>query len=428
MILKDLVPILLKRKTFVIPAVIGILILLFVFLSSDDSGSIAMTAVKKGQFSVSIIVSGELRAKRSFTLTTPRVRYGQMQIVYLMPEGTSVKTGDVIVQFATTDVDKTISDRDNDLNILQSDFATLKANQNQRMADLELNLKNIDLAYQQSLLQVEKTKFEADVDRKAAEINVEKNRLSVEQARMRIETQKIIDKSDTQKAKLRIHQVETDLLRARTDRELYTLRAPFAGLAVYEMNGSTNRKIAVGDSPYPGMPLVSLPDLTQIQSLTNVNEVDISKVVAGQKSHIRLDAFPDRVFDATVSTVGTIGQQKDRATAIKTFEVVLDLERADPILRPGMTTSNEIVMERIDDVLSIPLESVFEKEGKIVAYVVKGSAYKAQEIQLGVKNSNFIIVKSGLQTGDKVALRNPESKESSPAAPAKEQSKKNGKR
>lgn len=421
---KNIVQMLLSRKKIVIPAAAGLLLLLFLFFSSDDSGSIAAAPVRKGPFSVSIIVSGELRAKRSFTLTTPRVRYGQMQLVYLLPEGTSVKTGDVIVQFATTDVDKTISDRENDLNILQSDFATLVANQNQRMADLELNLKNIDLAYQQALLQVEKTKFEADVDRKGAEINVEKNRLSVEQARMRIETQKIIDKSDTQKAKLRIHQVENDLNRARTDRELYTLKAPFPGLAVFEMNGSTNRKMAVGDSPYPGMPLVSLPDLTQIQSLTNVNEVDISKVVVGQKSHIRLDAFPDRMFDATVSAVGTIGQQKDRATAIKTFEVVLDLNNADPILRPGMTTGNEIIMQNMENVLSIPLESVFEKDGKTVAFVVRGSSARAQEIQLGVKNGNFIVVTSGLQAGDKVALRNPETKDQPAQSAAKEQPKK----
>ena len=204
--------------------------------------------------------------------------------------------------------------------------------------------------------------------------------------------------------RVKVQQTQSDLNRAKQDKEQYTLKATLGGLAVYENNWSTGRKIAVGDSPWGGMALVSLPDLSKMQSVTNVNEVDVSKVKKDQKVKIKLDAFPEKEFAGVVSSVGTIGQQRDQSNT-KTFEIIVDIDGTDPVLKPGMTTSNEIVMSSIPDTLYVPIEAVFEKDGKTVVY--RGS--RAQEVTLGVKNSNFVIVSGGLHAGEKIALRDPNS-------------------
>ncbi|HEV8539236.1 MAG TPA: efflux RND transporter periplasmic adaptor subunit [Bacteroidota bacterium] len=414
----DRIPDKYRKKKFTIPfAGVIALLLLIIGFSSSDRESVATADVRRGEFLISVKSSGEIRATNSFTLTTPRVRYGQMQIIYLVPEGTTVKPGDVIIRFATTDVDKTISDKEAELSINQSDLDKFKADKELRLADLEGGLRNAELSYEQAKLQVEKMKFEADVQRKETEINLERNRIAFEQAKRKVESQGVVDKSEERKLTLKVQQTQNDLNRAKADKEQYTLKATMGGLAVYENNWSTGRKIAVGDSPWGGMALVSLPDLSKMQSVTNVNEVDVSKAKKGQTVKIKLDAFPDRQFNGAVASVGTIGQQRDQSNT-KTFEVVVDIDGTDPILKPGMTTSNEIVISSIPDTLFVPIEAVFEKDGKTIVY--KNS--RAQEVTLGAKNGNFVVVSGGLQVGDKIALRDP-TLATSQASPAGQEKK-----
>jgi len=399
----DFIPSKYRAKKVLLSFVSGLaVIILLLMVSASNKESTPTVDVRRGEFLISFKSSGEIRAANSFTLTTPRVRYGQMQIVYLIPEGTTVKPGDIVVRFGTTDVDKTISDKEAELSINQSDYDKFKADKALQDAGLEGELRNAELTYEQAKLQVEKMKFEAEMQRKDTEINLEKNRLAFEQAKRKIESQSVVDKSEERKLVLKVQQTQSDLNLAKKDKEQYTMKATLGGLVVYETNWSTGRKVAVGDSPWGGMAVVSLPDLTKMQSITNVNEVDVSKVKKGQRVIIKLDAFPDKEFKGTVSSVGTIGQQHDQSIT-KTFEVIADIEGTDPVLKPGMTTSNEVIISSILDTLYIPIEAVFQKDGKTVVY--KNS--RAQEVKLGAKNSNFVVVSGEIKVGDKVALSDP---------------------
>ena len=414
----------LRRRSFLIPLFLVIVVAggAFILLTRDPI-TIASVPVRKGPFLVSIKVSGEIRATNSFTLTTPRVRFSQAPVVYLVPEGRTVAAGDTVIRFATTEFDKTIIDRESELDMQQSDYRKLQADQASRMLDLQSQLRTNELAMDQAQLQVEKVKFESEVSRKEAEINNERCKLNLESAKRRILAQERVDHSEDLKAKLRIQQLESDLSKLRSEREQLIMRAPMPGLVVYEMNWQTGRKIAVGDSPWPGMSIVSLPDLSKMQTLSNVNEVDISKVAVGQQATVRLDAFPDRTFDAVVGSVGTIGQIKDRSSNMKTFEVVLDITGRDPILKPGMTTSNEIIMATILQALFVPHEAVFEKDGRMIVYRMEGGIPRPAPVSLGEKNGNFVIITQGLGPSDRVTLRDPSAEQrktepaSRPAAP-----------
>jgi hypothetical protein len=395
-----------RRVSLALGAIL-VIVAIFLIVSGGGGEPLPTTEVKRGPFLVSIKASGDLRAANSFTLTTPRLAWGQMQINFLLPEGTTVKKGDVIVRFATSTIDKTIQDKESELNILRLELAKFRADNVVRISDLEGNLKTMELTYEQAKLQVERMKFEAEVQRKETEINLEKNRIAYEQAKQKITSQNIAEKSEERKQLLKIQQTLNDVNRAKQEKEQYTLKASMDGLVVYETNWQTGRKVSVGDSPWPGMSIVSLPDLSAMQSICQINEVDISKVKVSQVAAVRLDAFPDREFPGIVKSVGTIGQQNDRNANIKTFEVVIDIRGADPVLKPGMTTSNEVVMATLDDTVYVPIEAVFEKDGKAVVYKMFGSSARAQEVTTGTKNSNYIVVASGVQGGDRVALRDP---------------------
>jgi len=190
--------------------------------------------------------------------------------------------------------------------------------------------------------------------------------------------------------------------------EELTLRAPISGLIVYENNWATGRKIAKGDQPWPGMPIISLPDLTAMQAEVSINEMDISKVKTGQDVIIIPDAFPDKSFPGTIQSVSQIGRQKGQGSNIKVFDIVVDLEGTDEVLKPGITTTTKIIVGKIKNVLSIPIISVFEEKGKTWAYVGDGGSFEKREVTLDQRNDNFVVVKKGITEGEKVALRNPD--------------------
>ena len=398
----------LKEKKILFPIIGAALFIPLAAVFSPKSTNAATTDAKSGEFLVTITVSGEIRAAKSVTLASPGVWYGSdMQIVWLIAEGTSVKQGDVVARLDTTNIMKFLTDQQSQLNISLSDLAKLEADHKASTHTMEAELKNAEFQFELSKLSVERVRFEAEVQRKEKELQLKRDSIAVEQAKLKFETQGEINKSEINKVNVQIQKARSDVDKAKHDLRMFTLRAPMPGLAVYEMNWRTSRKVAISDQIWPGMSVISLPDLSRMQVTGNVNEVDVSKVKKGQKVNIKLDAFPDRSFHGVVASVGTIGQQTDRTSSIKTFEVVVDIDEADPVLKPGMTTSLEIVVETVQQAVYVPLESVFSKNGKTVVFRVDRSSPRETEVETGVRNGNFVTILKGLQGGDRVTLRDP---------------------
>ena len=155
--------------------------------------------------------------------------------------------------------------------------------------------------------------------------------------------------------------------------------------------------------------MATLPDLTQMESDTYVNEVDVRKVAVGQKVKISLDADPTKKLDGAVKSVANVGEQRPNQDS-KVFEVKIDIAQADTTLRPGMTTSNAIETASIDHVLSIPLEAVTGEGGLSFVYKKDGGHVIKQQVETGVMNDNEIVVKRGLEKGDRVLLVAPADK------------------
>src|SRR3970282_1354338 len=99
--------------------------------------------------------------------------------------------------------------------------------------------------------------------------------------------------------------------------------------------------------------VATLPDLTQMESVTYVNEIDVRKVAVGQPVVITLDADPSKRLTGRVTSVANVGEQRPNADA-KVYEVKVAVEQSDTTLRPGMTTGNAIETFRTDDALFVP--------------------------------------------------------------------------
>jgi hypothetical protein len=148
--------------------------------------------------------------------------------------------------------------------------------------------------------------------------------------------------------------------------------------------------------------------MTSMISKTYVNEIDVSKVKIGQKVEIIVDAFPEKAYTGVVTSVANIGEQLPNTDA-KVFEVNIEVDGSDPILRPAMTTGNKIVTKTIKDVTYIPLECV-QAGTDSIPFVYTKSGHK-QVVVLGESNENNVVVTKGLESGIQIYLSVPQKPE-----------------
>ena len=186
------------------------------------------------------------------------------------------------------------------------------------------------------------------------------------------------------------------------------VRAEVPGIVVYKdvFFGSEQRKPQVGDQVWANQPIVILPDISKMEVETRVRETDVHKVERNQKVSVRVEAYPDLRLTGSVTLVGTLAQEERERRGTKFFSVRVQIKESEPRLRPGMTARVEIEVEERRQALSVPLEAVFEREGKSVVYLA-GRRPRAREVVLGPSNADFVVIEKGLARGERVLLRDP---------------------
>jgi hypothetical protein len=156
--------------------------------------------------------------------------------------------------------------------------------------------------------------------------------------------------------------------------------------------------------------VATLPDLSIMESLTYVNEIDVRKLRVGQDVKVTLDADPSKQLVGKVKQVANVGEQRPNADA-KVFEVVVNIEKPDTALRPGMTTGNEVETQSLKDVLYIPLDALVVENGIPVVFRQDGARVIKQEVATGAMNDDEVVIVKGLNEGETVLLSPPLNRE-----------------
>jgi HlyD family secretion protein len=210
-------------------------------------------------------------------------------------------------------------------------------------------------------------------------------------------------------AESRIEEAAARLELARQQLARCEVRAEVPGIVVYKevFFGSEQRKPQVGDQVWANQPLIILPDISRMVVETKVRETDIHKIERNQKVGVRVEAYPDLRLTGAVTLVGTLAQEEKERRGAKFFSVTVQVNESEPRLRPGMTARVEIEVEERSKALSVPIEAVFEREGRTVVYVA-GRRPRPREVVLGPSSADFVVVEKGLSRGDRVLLRDPE--------------------
>ena len=380
------------------------------FSSPAPADSSVVTRPTRGEFVVPITVSGELRALSSVQITAPanaqQAGAYQMRIQSLVPEGTIVKAGDVVAEIDRS----TLASRMTEVTLALQKAEAL-AEQARLDSALTLStareaIRNFTLALEEKRLAKEQAVFEAPTVRRQADIDYERAQRAEVQSRADYITR-------TEQAQAKMREVGADVARQRnllnvvqSVLEGFTIRAPAPGMVIYvkEWNGrkrTTGSQVSSWDAT-----VATLPDLSQMESVCYVNEIDVRRLAVGQPVTITLDSDPAKRLTGRVASVANVGEQRPNADS-KVFEVKVTVTQSDTTLRPGMTTGNAIETLRIPEALYVPLEAINSEDGVTFAYRQSGGGVVRQEVVTGAMNDAQVVVLLGLGPNDRVLLAPP---------------------
>ena len=190
---------------------------------------------------------------------------------------------------------------------------------------------------------------------------------------------------------------ETELQRLEQDgkgRQYLTLRSPANGVVLDKPSIQGKRFMA-------GEVLYQIADLSNVWLLAEVFEQDLAHVRIGQSAKIRVDAYPDKVFQGKVTFVYPTVSPESRTARVR-----IELQNRQALLKPSMYARTELTSSRgKDKVLTVPDSAVLDTGTRQLVLVQRAEGrFEPRPVKLGMRADGYFEVLEGVKAGEKVVV------------------------
>jgi multidrug efflux pump subunit AcrA (membrane-fusion protein) len=315
----------------------------------------------------------------------------------LVEKGQKVEKGQVLMELEKTNINYKIKEAEGKLEIEENTLEQLKT-------DLEIDLNNAEIKYQDALDTYERNKklYEESVLSKS-ELDTSKNNMD-EMNNQYISAKKKLGDGETTgeiaKQKKQIELTKLQLEKAKDDFEKYSIKSPLTGTIV-------ETKISESGIIESRVPLMYIQDVDHLEIVTEINEYDASKIKLEDTVKITGDAFEGKEYKGTVKYVGPFAKTVETGKGNENVvEIKVDIEDIDEYLKPGFSAKMDILTESKENVLALPYETIFtKKNGDQVIFIVKNGKVKEQKIKTGIESDLEIeVIGKGLKEKDQVIM------------------------
>lgn len=494
------------RKFAAVAAVLGCAALLAVGVKQLVGGTANQEAyvfydVKQTDLPIVVTERGNLESQVETTITCQVENVGDRgssgtQIIYIVPNGSAVKEGDLVVEFDSATIrdrldqqtlayQKAISAKTQaiakyDNQIIQNDTTLAEAELAIELAELALEMYihekdgTANLAIEAIERQVDEAKnsaLEARAQLELAEVeragmkelfklgyrgksDLEQSRLKYLQAEDRLASsvnqvkthqgeqrklknfEKVMEikrlKGALETTQRALKQVENDnasllaqALAAKEEAESAEQKekerlehmnlqlanckivAPHDGMVVYKRERRGGTEIEEGAIVRERQDILTLPDLSKMKVKTQVHEAVLDQVRRGLPASVTIDAFPDRTYRGVVDKVGVVPASTGGwmgSGGAKTYETIVRLVDEVEQLKPGMTAVVNMHVDRVEDVIAVPVQAIIQANRKTWCYVQAPNGVERRDIKIGRSNDKFVHVREGIGLGDRVVL------------------------
>ncbi len=236
-------------------------------------------------------------------------------------------------------------------------------------------------------------------------------RLNLRKTKVKTEASIAQKKNQLFQYETQIRKYERDLRKHQSYLPMMKLIAPVSGIVIY---GDPDRRwgnpeVKVGMDARRKQVIITIPDMSKMIVDVNLPEQYRSKVSAGDRVIITPDSIQTIKLDGKIDTIASLPVNLipwDQNSP-KIYRTVVDFNNNDPRVVSGMSVQVEVVSRILKDVLFVPIEAVFEENGKLLVYKVTLTGPEKVFIKINESNNNYVEVTEGLKEGDDVYLYRP---------------------
>ena len=372
---------------------------------------------------------------------------GGSSILWIVPDGSTVKKGDKLVELDASVIDESINTQK--IAYEKARSTKIQAEKNFEVAKLAVQ-EYLEGTFKQGLQDADKLITISMENLRSAEnslqhaermfrkgyvssLELEGQRFAVERAKLELGSaqtakdvlvnftkvktlQDLESQRDTAEATMRSEQAafeleEIRLKRLESQMEQCTIVAPQDGMVVYanEQGGRFNQQqgsIEEGAAVRERQTILRLPDLARMQVKVNVHESKVDQLEPGMRARIRI---LDRDMTGTVTSIANQPESTGWFSAnVKEYATHVRIDGEPEGLRPGMTAEVEILVAHLKNATTLPVAAVVEQRGQFFCWIKDDTKYERRTLKLGMSNDYYIEVQDGVSVGDEVLL-NPRS-------------------
>jgi multidrug efflux pump subunit AcrA (membrane-fusion protein) len=365
--------------------------------------------VERDDLILGVEVTGTLRAVDTSSIGPPQVPWiWEFKISMLVPEGDDVEKGQPVLGFDTSELQRRLKE-------MMAEAEEARKEIEKKEAELELQRETNRLRLAEAEARLRKARLKVEVPGElTSENELRKAALDLrlaedEIAHVRKRLQDMERSGEDALAALHRHRryADGEVRATRKAIESMAVKAPRDGTVIYATNWMDEKK-KVGDACWRGEMVLEIPNLSQMMADGEVDEADASKVTVDQKLTLRLDSHPDEEFTGTVAHIWGTVQRKSWRNPLRVVRLNIDLDRTDERrMRPGMRFRGTIEIERIEDAVVIPIETVFVSEDGPIVYRKTLFGHEQVPVTLGRRNEKRVEVLDGLDESDRVSRTDP---------------------
>lgn len=393
-----------------------------VLTSCGRSGSEILTInLKNSDYSETIDAQGTVQAVNTTNLVAPRINVSGIRVAWLAEEGTAALKGDTICILAAPEIDNTIEMFKTDLEKMEAELKKIEADNQMQLSMLnaQVEINNSQMAI--SMLDSVQMRYAPVVKQRLISLELEKSGIEKSKLRKKLAAQKRIDNSEIMQMRSRINMQKNRIDTYENQRKSLKLVASRDGVVMHyespmmqfmssQGGGTLGGKIEEGSSVWPGMTVVQIPDMSEMQVQIDVPEIDFKKIKEGQKAVIDVDAVKNFRTTGKVKRKTLGNSSPGIQTKIKTYQVIVSIDSSHLKIKPGLSAMCRITVEEVKDTVVIPAGAIFTRDSLKIVYVEDGDKFIPVEVETGFTDGSKSIIIKGLEGNETIALIEPSHK------------------
>ncbi|MCK3683285.1 hypothetical protein [Maribellus sp. YY47] len=404
-----------KKRIITAGIILVSVVALFLIFRKEVTGEAkGIYTVQSGSFEEVIKCKGEINSADVVEIRLPNIladrslRVWSYRILDIVDEGKAVKKGDFIAQLDQSQLTTRMREVTQELERLNADLKNAVIDSTVSLTQLREDIKDAELDLEYNKIDLEQSVFESEAYQRKIQMAYQKAEIGIENKRRNYQLEINRRKVGIKRLENYVESRNEEIGKIREAIAACRITSPDSGIVMLAKSPFEGKKFKRDDYCYPFMPVLAvLPNLNKANSEVYVKEIDISKIAVGDSARISFDALEGVTLKGNVVWVASMGEDH-KDFDMKVFKVFIRLDESDSDLKPAMTSSNEIIVSNLENVLTVPVHAVFTSDSGKFVWLKQGGSFVQQSVTIGPENEESIVITDGIKEGDKIATEAPE--------------------